>query len=339
MSIEKRTSLQQIAEHAGVTKMTVSRYIKDSTMVAKSTGERIARAIDELGYIPNRAPDLLSYAKSNVIGVLVPSLSNQVFSEVVRGIESITEPAGYQTMLAHYGYNQETEAKRIEYLLSYHVDALLLCENQHTSSCLKMLKNSKIPIIEMMDVNSSDSAVSIGFDNEQAAFDMATTMIKQGYKNIAYLAARLDKRTLLRQQGYERAMKSHGLQSKVKSSQQPSSITLGGELLSNLIKTNPEIDAVFCTNDDLAAGAVFECAQLGLAVPDEMGIAGFHGHDFGQQMSPKLASVLTPRFEIGKQAASKVLSAINESNTELESASLPVLISLGQTLKKSNKSL
>ena len=91
---KRRPTLQDIADLTGVTKMTVSRYLRDPSAVAEGTRERIAAAVEELGYIPNRAPDMLSNATSKAIGILIPSLSNQVFSAVVHGIESVTRPAG-----------------------------------------------------------------------------------------------------------------------------------------------------------------------------------------------------------------------------------------------------
>ena len=116
----KRLALQDIADRVGVTKMTVSRYLKDPIQVSKATGEKIQAVIDEVGYVASRVPDILSNSTSKAIGILIPSISNQVFSAVVQGIESVTEPSGYQTMIAHYGYDKEIEEKRIEAMLSYH---------------------------------------------------------------------------------------------------------------------------------------------------------------------------------------------------------------------------
>lgn len=99
-SRKRRPTLQEIADLTGVTKMTVSRYLRDPQAVAEATQERTA-AVEQLGYIPNRAPEILSNATSRAIGILIPSLSNQVFSALVRGIASVTRPAGYQTLLAH----------------------------------------------------------------------------------------------------------------------------------------------------------------------------------------------------------------------------------------------
>lgn len=118
---KKRPVLQDVADRVGVTKMTVSRFLRNPEQVSVALRGKIAAALDELGYIPNRAPDILSNATSRAIGVLLPSLTNQVFAEVLRGIESVTDAHGYQTMLAHYGYKPEMEQEtpRINALMEY----------------------------------------------------------------------------------------------------------------------------------------------------------------------------------------------------------------------------
>lgn len=311
MTKKKRPTLQDVANVVGVTKMTISRYLRDHSQVSTRMQKKIALAVEELGYIPNRAPDLLSHAKSHAIGILVPSLTNQVFSEVIRGIESVTEAAGYQTMLAHYGYSADIEEERISFLLSYHIDGLILSESHHTARTLKMIETAGIPVIEMMDVASPAIEQAIGVDNFEASYQMITTMITKGYKNIVYLGARLDVRTQLRQQGYEKAMQENGLQSKSVMTEAASSFTLGAELLQKTLNDHPQTDGIFCTNDDLAVGALFECQRQGLRVPQDIAIAGFHGHDIGQSMVPKLATVVTPREKIGQVTAEQLIARLN----------------------------
>lgn len=206
MTKNKRPTLQDIADYLGITKMTISRYLRNPDSVANGTQARIAEAIERFGYIPNRAPDILSNAKSRAIGVLVPSLTNQVFANVIRGIEQITDKAGYQTMLAHYGYSEKKEERRIESLLSYNVDGIILSESQHSEKTKKMLKVANIPVIEIMDTTEVGIQQVVGFDNIAAAQAMVETMINRGHRNVVYFAARQDKRTRLRQQGYENAM-------------------------------------------------------------------------------------------------------------------------------------
>lgn len=305
-----RPTLQDVAERVGVTKMTVSRYMRDPGLVSQASQAKIARALDELGYIPNRAPELLSNAKSRAIGVLLPSLTNQVFAEVLRGLEAVTEPAGYQTMLAHYGYSQQVEEERIASLLSYHVDGLILSENVHSERTIRMIQTADIPVVEIMDSVSPCMMQSVGFDNAQASYAMTRLMIERGYHHIVYLAARMDVRTQLKMDGYIRAMQDQHLEPRSVVTDRPSSFSLGGELLRDAQQRYPDVDGIFCTNDDLAVGAVFECQRQGLAVPQQMAVAGFHGHDIGQAMVPKLASVITPRYAMGQLAAQELLDRL-----------------------------
>lgn len=92
---------------------------------------KIASAIEQLGYIPNKAPDMLCNAKIYAIGVVLPSLTNQIFADVLKGIETITDAKGYQTMMAHTGYNQDKEETRLRSLLSYNIDGIILTERAH----------------------------------------------------------------------------------------------------------------------------------------------------------------------------------------------------------------
>lgn len=328
----KRPTLQHIADHLGLTKMTISRYLRNPEAVAHETGLRIAEAITEFGYIPNRAPDILSNAKSRAIGVLVPSLTNQVFADVIKGIELVTDKAGYQTMLAHYGYSKEKEEQRIESLLSYNVDGIILSENHHSKRTLKMLEVANIPVIEIMDSSEIGIQQAVGFDNISAAQSMVETMISRGHKNIVYFTARMDKRTKLKMQGYEQAMRKYHLEPHSLITDEPSSFTLGAKQLQQALAQYPDIDGIFCTNDDLAIGALFECQRLGIKVPKEMAIAGFHGHDVGQSLTPQLATVITPRLEIGKVAAQELLNRLNGIPQQSSIINLGYQIHLGESI-------
>ena len=332
MSKHKRPTLQDIAEHLGITKMTISRYLRNPSSVAEDTGKRIAVAIEQFGYIPNRAPDILSNAKSKAIGVLLPSLTNQVFADVLKGIESVTDADGYQTMLAHYGYSEQKEEQRIESLLSYHVDGLILSENHHSERTLKMLSVAKIPVIEIMDTSEQGLQQAVGFDNIFAAQAMVETMIKRGCRQVVYFSARMDKRTRLKMRGYELAMQKHKLTPYTIATEESSSFTLGARQLHIALEKYPNIDGIFCTNDDLAIGALFECQRLGIKVPQQIAIAGFHGHDVGQSVTPQLASVITPRFEIGKVAAQQLLNRLNGNNIQDEVINLGYKIHIGETI-------
>ncbi len=110
---KNRTTLQDIADKIGITKMTVSRYLRNPDSVAAKTRDKIALAIEELGYIENKAPAMLSKSSSRAIGVLLPSLSNQIFASFVQGIEAVTKAHGYETLLAHFSYDEVEEEQKL----------------------------------------------------------------------------------------------------------------------------------------------------------------------------------------------------------------------------------
>ncbi|MEQ4582487.1 MAG: substrate-binding domain-containing protein, partial [Pantoea agglomerans] len=122
--------------------------------------------------------------------------------------------------------------------------------------------------------------------------------------------ARLDERTLQKQRGYEIAMREAGLTPRSVMMEDASSFSAGCDLLREAQRLYPETDSLFCTNDDLAVGAMFECQRQGLQVPSQMAIAGFHGHDISQVVTPQLATVLTPRDRMGREAAALLLARI-----------------------------
>lgn len=323
---KKRPVLQDVADRVGITKMTVSRFLRNPAQVSAALQVKIAAALDELGYIPNRAPDILSNSTSRAIGVLLPSLTNQVFAEVLRGIENVIDACGYQTMLAHYGYKPEREEERLESMLSWNIDGLILTERTHTPRTLKMIEVAGIPVVELMDSISPCLDIAVGFDNFEAARQMTAAIIVRGYRHVAYFGARQDERTLIKQHGYEQAMRDAGLMPYSVMVENSSSYSTGIELFRRARGEYPQLDSIFCTNDDLAIGAAFECQRQGLSIPGDIAIAGFHGHDIGQVMQPRLASVLTPRERMGRIGAELLLARVRG---EIVS---PQMIDLGFTL-------
>lgn len=329
---KRRPTLQDIADRVGATKMTVSRCLRDPSTVSEGLRERIFAVAEQLGYIPNRAPDILSRATSRSIGVLVPSLTNQVFASVLVGIETITEPAGYHLMLSHYGYSQELEERSLASLLSYNVDAVILAESHHTARSCRMLETAGIPSVEIMDARTAPLQQAVGYDNVAAAHDMVAAMIARGRRRVIYLAVRLDERTRQREKGYQQAMEAHGLSPLTLQRTERSSYSVGAALMAEILIEHPECDGIFCTNDDVAVGAYFECLRRGVEVPGRMAIAGFHGHDVGQVMAPRLASVVTPREAIGERAARELLARLRGEAPGERIVDLGYRIETGATL-------
>ncbi|WP_409309489.1 substrate-binding domain-containing protein [Pectobacterium sp. B1J-3] len=328
-----RVTLQDIANLANVTKMTVSRYLRTPNQVSPETGKRIAQVMEEFDYIPNRAPEMLLNTKSYTIGVLIPSFKNQVFADMLAGIESVTSGKQYQILIANYNYKKDSEEKQILNLLSYNIDGIILSEKSHTLRAIKNLRHAKIPIVEVMDTEGPSLDMEVGYANSRAAFDMVSTMLENSNKKtIVYLGSQDDLRDELRYQGYCEAMRKHGLPIYHINPQSISSMQLGAQLLSRALTEYPDLDGIFCTNDDIAVGALLYCMRKGINVPKDISIAGFHGLEIGREMIPSLASVITPRFAIGQRAATILLNKINDNEYSTYSADLGYQIYRGDTL-------
>ncbi|MEI8609891.1 LacI family DNA-binding transcriptional regulator [Enterovibrio norvegicus] len=310
MQKPRRPTMQDIADHVGVTKMTVSRYLRSPEKVAPKTGEKIAAALEEIGYIPNCLPNILSNQCSQTLGVILPSLSHPVFQGVIRGIESVAEESGYQLMYAQYDYDQAVEEKRIETLLSFNVDGLILAGSDHSARSQKMLKTAGVPVVEMMDASETSSKPSVGVDNTFAARSMVTMMIERGYKHIVCLSAKKGIFTREKTQGYVDAMESHSLTPRSLAAKSMSSVFLARQMTRKVLERYPETDAFFCTDDEIAAGVLLECQRQSINVPEDIGIAGVHALDIGQSMMPRLASIVTPDRQTGEKAMLSLLAQI-----------------------------
>ncbi len=307
---KSRTTLQDVADAVGVTKMTVSRYMRNPESVAKKTQEKIAAVIEQLGYIENRAPAMLSRASSNAIGVLLPSLSNQIFASFMQGVENVTKANGYETLLAHFGYDEQEEERKIASLLSYQVDGLILTASNHTPRTLQMIHNAGVPVVETMELPPAPIDMVVGLDHLDASYQVVRRMIAAGKRSIAYFGARLDTRTHLRMLGYDKAMQEAGLTTRHILTSEHSSFSLAENLLERALRQYPDLDGVFCTNDDIAIGTLFAAQQRGIKVPEQLSIVGYNALDIGKTIRPQITSVDTPRFDIGQKSAELIIARL-----------------------------
>ena len=326
-----RMTLQDIANLAGLNKMTVSRYLRDPGQVSERSRELISKVMEENNYIPNRAPEILLNARSKTIGVLIPSFRNQIFADVLAGIESVTSAHQYQTLIANYEYDPQREEREVLNLLSYNIDGLILTGKQHSDRMVQFVRASGIPVAELMDYGGQQLDIQVGFDNEKAAWDMTHAFLESGKRAIAFFGSMDDPRDLSRFRGTELALAEHGLKAYHMAPRTISSVALGRQMFLQMQKTRPDIDTIFCTNDDLAVGVLLECQAQGKAVPQEIAIAGFHGLEIGRARLQKIASVITPRYEIGK-TASEILIARLTGKDAPDSVNLAYQIYYGDTL-------
>lgn len=309
----RRTTLADVASHAGVSTMSASRAISHPEQVSQELRARIDKAVRELGYMPNRAARALASARSNVIAVLIPSLSNAVFTDVLAGVQDALGADGYQVLIGNTRYSDAEEEKLLNIHLQSNPDGVLLTGLNQSAQVRRMLDTSQIPTVSMMDLSDDPQRMSVGLSQQAAGATITRHLLDKGYRKIAFIGAQLDERTMKRAEGYRSALREAGLYDARREIlvPDPSTIALGAELVGRLLASAPDCDAVFCCNDDLAYGAIFQCQRRGIHVPRQLAICGFNDLPASAWMNPSVTTIATPRYRVGFEAATLLKRVIH----------------------------
>lgn len=305
-------TLADVARLAGMSEITVSRVVRNQGPIADATRTRVLAAISQLGYIPNRAAGSLASAASTLMTVLLPSLSNIVFPDVLRGIHTAITETGFQSVIGVTDYDPLIEERILLSFLAWQPAAVILAGLHHTPTARKHLEQGRFRVAELMDIDGDPVDIAVGMSHRQAGYETGRHLIKRGYRKFGYAGHMLisDDRAKARYQGLCEALREAGL-SLVGEMRVPGggSTIAGRELLEKLLAAHPDLDVVIFPNDDMAMGGIFYCIHAGILIKERLGIFGFNGLDIGQAMPLPLSTILSKRFLIGKTAAEKLLES------------------------------
>lgn len=302
-----------VARLAGVSAITVSRVLNQPATVAEATRQRVWSAIEHTGYIPNLLAGSLASSRTRAVGVIVPTVVNSIFADKIQGMADRLGAENYHLLLAPSGYSLDTEAELVGALLAQRVSGLVLTGLRHAAQTRRLLKRIATPVVETWSLGVRPIDMLVGFSNEKAAYAMVHHLARAGYRKVALVCAPTsgNDRALGRLKGYRRAVRELGLAVDARLERQaPFSLQNGASALISLVEEHGDLEAIFCANDILAAGALFECARRGWPVPDRLGIAGFDDVDLAVQTVPALTTVRIPRYDIGARAAELILSRL-----------------------------
>ncbi|CSB09695.1 gluconate utilization system gnt-I transcriptional repressor [Vibrio cholerae] len=179
-----------------------------------------------------------------------------------------------------------------------------------------MIASSGVPVVETMELPANPIDMAVGMDHVEASYQAVKKIIAAGKRSIAYFGARLDTRTKLRMQGYDQAMQEAGLPIKHVLTGSHSSFSLAAQLLDEAFARYPDLDGVFCTNDDIAIGTLLVAQQRGIRVPEQLSVIGYNALDIGRTITPKLTSVDSPRYAIGEKSAELLIAALKGERAE-----------------------
>lgn len=305
--------MRDVAERARVSRMTVSRALNQPETVNEKLRNRVLEAVQELGYVHNHLARSLSSRRSNVIGLVLPSLENSIFAQTMKGISDVLRPLGYHLMIAESGDDPEGEEQVIAAFLAQRVGGLILHSTNHSATAVRMLRASQTPVVENGDLPTDPVDMVVSYSNRAAAKAMTLHLGRLGYKRIAFAGLAANPRATQRHLGFQDALKELGLESDQGNTVAVSRGFGGGtEAIAYLEANMPDADALFCAGDVLAASALFECERRGWSVPGRLAIASFDDLDLMRHVNPSLTSLRLPRYEIGRRSAQLILDRIDE---------------------------
>lgn len=305
-------TIRDVAEKAGCSIATVSRYVNGTAPLSLEARERIEAAIAEIGYRPSEIGRSLKRQATRTLGILAPSLTNPVFAASVGGFQSAAGAQGYNVLIATSEYDPRIETQAVETFLAQSVEglALTVCDAL-ASTALAIIDANRKPNVLLYNQADAPDRIALTVDNVRAAREMTELALDAGHRRIAFVAGRFaaSDRSRLRYRGFAAALAETGLKP-------PPPVELDffddapDAAVAHLIGTDERPTALFCSNDVLALAVIGALKRLGARVPDDMSVLGFDGIALGQMVEPTLASVWQPARLIGEQACAALLAFI-----------------------------
>lgn len=314
MSKNNKVSLSEVARAAGVSKMTASRVMRDEGGYSEDTRVKVMAQVDALGYLPNRLATVFAGDQnSTFIGVSIPDLGNEVFAQVLEGIDRKLGTFGYQSVLGLTQHTLQEEENWIRTVLSWQPAGLILTGRYHSQRATDMLRNAGIPVVEIWDLNSSPLDISVGINHFDSGFDMGRYLSSLGYRNIGYVGTSHDTANAAteRLNGFCKAVEgAGGVVSKQLCLHDTATYYPGFYGTEQLLAATRDIECIYYQNDTMAFGGLQFCASKGLNVPDDIGIAGWGDLPIASVMNVRLTSCHVSHLKLGQRAAEMMMARL-----------------------------
>jgi DNA-binding LacI/PurR family transcriptional regulator len=312
-------SIADIARVAGVSHTTVSRALHESPLISSETRERIQRLAEEMGYTPNAIAQSLQTSQSSTIGLVVTSIADPFFGDVVKGVEEVARAAGFSVLLSA-SYNDPDQTMAIvETFHRRRVDGILVASSRISNDYHRRLTHTRIPtvLINSQIERQSKQLHWISVDDCKGAQVAVEHLLQLGHSRIGYLGcSSRPGSNRQRFQGYQNALQAASIeipQSWVVipegyEASQEEDISAGQSGLPRLLAAG--VTAVFCYNDMTAIGMLAGCHEHGVEVPRDLSIIGFDGINIAGCVTPPLTTIQQPRVELGRLATQVMLDLL-----------------------------
>jgi LacI family transcriptional regulator len=314
-----KVTIRDVAREAGVSVATVSRVLNDSGPVRDITRRRIREIASRMRYVPDSAARSLITRRSTTLGILLPDLYGEFFSEVIRGIDQAAQRSGYH-LLVSGSHNDQGETEAALRVMRGRVDGLIIMSPDIDSAALVANLPASSPVVLLNCVVAGDAFDSLTIDNYGGAHGMVRHLVASGYRRIAFIkGAERNYDAAERLRGYRAALREAALEWTDALEFEGDFTESGGHRAAQLIAARiPRPTAVFAANDSMAIGALAAFRDMGIVVPDDIAVAGFDDVPIARFVTPPLTSVHVSISEMGARAVSMLLHAIEQKNQHVK---------------------
>jgi len=337
-SKQRPLTLREVSEASGVSEMTVSRVLRNRGDVSDATRKRVLAAAKELGYVPNKIAGALASQRVNLVGVIIPSLSNMVFPEVMTGISEELEGTELQPVVGVTNYLPEKEERVLYEMLSWRPSGVIIAGLEHSDAARAMMNAAGIPVVEIMDTDGTPIDAMVGISHRRAGRKMAEAIVKAGYRRIGFLGTKmpLDHRARKRFEGFTQSLAKAGIEiADQEFYSGGSALAKGREMTEMMLKRTPDLDFLYYSNDMIGAGGLLYLLEAGIDIPGQIGLAGFNGVELLDGLPRNLATMDACRLEIGRKAARIIADRQDDTIEDVERiVELTPKIDFGDTLKR-----
>ena len=304
--------MAQVAHEAGVSKQTVSRVLNNKGEISQATRLKVLAVIKQLGYRPSSLARGLATNKTMTLGLVVPDIGNPFFSEITRGADSAAHSAGYSLLLGNTFEDPEREADVLRTLEEKHVDGIVLCSSRLSDDQLDAFCAEQ-PMVLVNRQHASANVGSVRVDDAAGASAAVHHLIQSGRSAIGFLSGPPASHSgQERAKGYAAALHETGLALDPTLNVNCLPYLEGGRQVTlNLLATRPDVNALFCYNDLVAAGALQACAQAGRRVPQDVAVVGCDDIPLAEMVTPPLTTLHVSQQEMGASAVQLLLNKIN----------------------------
>jgi LacI family transcriptional regulator, galactose operon repressor len=312
----RRPTIGDVAEHAGVSKTTVSHVLSGRRPVASATRERVERSIRDLGYRPDGLARSLRTQRTHLVALLIPDITNPFYPVLARGLETGMDGSGYRVVICNTDADLERDLQFVTEVYDRRVDGIVVDSFEMSVEQLRERTGPDLPVVWIgADFPDQAGIDIVRSDDEQGAFDATTHLIRRGCRRIAMIdggpgggAPRND--------GHRHALVEAGMTSDATTIRHGAWTRAGGaDAMASLLEGTHPPDGVFCANDLMAIGALDVLRERGVLVPDEVAVAGFDDIDAAAIVTPALTSVVNPAFETGRNAGALLMERMTGDRT------------------------